>query len=516
MVSRTGSAHSGQGPGGAALRAGILTLLVLLGEAGGCGDSTKPVDTTNPAMIRDLAVAAVGDSTVTLTWTAVGDDGMTGAVASYDLRWLDTPLSDQDWVSATPFGGVPVPHAPGTRDGVVVDSLPLDRLLYFGLKAKDAAGNVSLLSNIVSARPGPPLCVVTPDSLTFGALYLGGSFDLSVTVRNRGGGTLIGQAAIDCPAFSLVTGGQPFSLLTGQSRTVTVRFQPQDENPASCRLQLGTSCGAVRCSGFGAPVVAPVMVKIEAGTFEMGSPEAEGGRSADEVPHQVTLSRPYYVAQQEVTQLEWKTAMGWVEGESGADQPAIHLTWFDALQFCNILSRRDGYSASYNLGQVEQRGNHIVRANVVWFPDSTGYRLPSEAEWEWACRAGSATAFFSGKIYEEGCEPLDASLDPVGWYCGNSSAGPRPVRQKTPNAWALYDTHGNAFEWCWDWYAAYPSTGSEPQTDPVGPELGDGRVVRGGSFDATPAQCRSAFRLYLHPDGNHADVGLRLVRNAAE
>lgn len=493
----------------------LLGLALSLIGLGGCGEGSKNTDTTNPSPISDLAVADVGDSSVTLTWTAPGDDGMDGAAGSYDLRYLDTPLTDQDWVSSTAVSGLPVPSAPGTRDRVTIRGLPLDRLLYFGLVTHDDSGNTSLLSNVVSARPGPPLCLVTRDSLTFGSVFIGSEFDLTVTVSNEGGGTLRGLASLDCVPFSLQTGGGDFTLVAGQSREITIRFTPSSEAESSCLLDLGLSCTGVSLTGRGVPAVPPVMIPIPLGNFTMGSPPGEPGRSEDEPAHSVTLTYPYEIAEAEVTQAEWLMVMGWLDGESGADRPVTHITWFDAVEFCNRLSARDGYSRPYSLAEIQREGNHITRAEVVWLPDSSGYRLPTEAEWEFACRAGTKTAFFSGEIQELTCLPLDESLDPSGWYCGNSSGSSKAIRIKAANPWGLHDVHGNAFEWCYDWYGPYDTTGTEPILNPSGPRQGESRVIRGGSFDVDPPSCRSAFRLYHRPGSVNADTGLRLARNAS-
>ena len=138
------------------------------------------------------------------------------------------------------------------------------------------------------------------------------------------------------------------------------------------------------------------------------------------------------------------------------------------------------------------------------------YRLPTEAEWEYAARAGSETAFANGIIRVLDCG-YDATLDQIGWYCGNSNRYPHdPVATKKPNAWGLYDMHGSVWEWCSDWYGPYPSGAV---TDPVGPSKGEERVLRGGGATDESQSCRSANRFSLGPDIRFDNIGFRLVRS---
>jgi len=136
------------------------------------------------------------------------------------------------------------------------------------------------------------------------------------------------------------------------------------------------------------------------------------------------------------------------------------------------------------------------------------YRLPTEAEWEYACRAGSNTAFANGGITETGCGH-DPNLDAMGWYCGNSGSKTHPVAQKKPNAWGLYDMHGNVWEWCQDWYGDYPRG---HVTDPAGPSSGSLRVNRGGGWSSNAGFCRSAFRDCYSPGFRYGYLGFRLAR----
>ena len=152
----------------------------------------------------------------------------------------------------------------------------------------------------------------------------------------------------------------------------------------------------------------------------------------------------------------------------------------------------------------EVNGTH-----VSWDQLANGYRLPTESEWEYACRAGSTTAFYNGGITRLICN-IDPNLDQIGWYCGNASAKTHEVAEKLPNAWGLYDMSGNVEEWCWDWYGVYPGT----ETDPVGPDSGAWRVKRGGSWNGSAQGCRSATRDRAGPGYSIQYLGFRPARSA--
>ena len=201
------------------------------------------------------------------------------------------------------------------------------------------------------------------------------------------------------------------------------------------------------------------MVHVNGGSFVMGSSDSEFGYSSREGPqHQVTAS-PFLIGKYPVTQAEYQEMMGVNPSEfKGANLPVEQVSWFDAVEYCNRLSLREGLTPAYTIN-----GN-----NVRWNREANGYRLPTEAEWEYACRAGTDTPFYSGSL-----------VDNAGWHSGNSGGQTRPVGEKEPNSWGLYDMHGNVLEWCWDWLGDYSG---EAQTDPQGPSAGTRRVYRGGSW----------------------------------
>lgn len=247
-------------------------------------------------------------------------------------------------------------------------------------------------------------------------------------------------------------------------------------------------------------------VRIESGTFTMGSPEDELGRRDEETQHQVTLTRDFYLAEMPVTQAQWAAEMGSSPSYHPEcdDCPVEMVSWFEAVDYCNALSARDGLTPAYAVDGESVRWNQAV----------DGYRLPTEAEWEYACRAGTASAFYNGEITILSnygiCDELDENLDEIGWYCVNTGkTHTQNVGQKLPNPWGIYDMSGNVFEWCWDWKEAYPPG---PAVDPTGPDSGVKRVKRGGSWNNHGYQCRSAFRAHTAPEDPKFTLGFRLAR----
>jgi formylglycine-generating enzyme required for sulfatase activity len=252
---------------------------------------------------------------------------------------------------------------------------------------------------------------------------------------------------------------------------------------------------------------------IPAGKFTMGSPPDEPGRNDwfvvnMETQHVVTLTKPFYMQTTEVTQAQWKAVMGSNPSEhTGCPTcPVETVSWDDAQSYITKLN---------TLGEGT-------------------YSLPTEAQWEYAARAGSTTAFYNGAITQTDCEynactfkdgDGDPNLVAIGWYCDNSLPYPgdqacevvpsplptksRMVALKSPNAWGLYDMSGNVWEWCQDWFDSYSSSAV---TDPAGPSSGLVRVIRGGCVINPPPSCRSANRWIEFPNSHKYGIGFRLVR----
>jgi len=235
-------------------------------------------------------------------------------------------------------------------------------------------------------------------------------------------------------------------------------------------------------------------VMIPAGTFLMGSPENDRDAPANEKPrHQVTISKPFWLGKYEVTQAQWEAVMGSNPYTLDRSNPYYNMPGMAA----RITRPTHPATVSWNDAQ-----DFIRQLNQT--EGSARYRLPTEAEWEYAARAGTVTAYSFGDD--------DKQLERYAWYGGNFvTGGSHPVGQKPQNPWGLHDIHGNAWEWVQDWYDPGYYARS-PASDPPGPATGTEHVVRGGSWHSTGNGWRSAFRRAYDPDYRGISIGLRLVR----
>jgi len=256
------------------------------------------------------------------------------------------------------------------------------------------------------------------------------------------------------------------------------------------------------------PSTKMAFVRIEGGEFRMGSPDHDLAAEDDEKPqHRVRIS-PFLLGVTEVTQAQYVAVMGTnpshfckdgggkdrVAGQATDRFPAEQVSWLDAVAFCNALSKRDGLKAYYDIA-----GDN-VRVPSAKAP---GYRLPTEAEWEYACRAGATTEFSFGDDPRE--------LKQYAWYGPNSSGTTHVVGQKAPNGFGLYDMHGNVWEWCWDGYdGAYYKR--SPVDNPPGASGPADRVIRGAGWDRDPRFCRSAGRVRFSPVIRSIHLGFRVAR----
>ena len=263
----------------------------------------------------------------------------------------------------------------------------------------------------------------------------------------------------------------------------------------------------IRSSSTGMPLVA-----VDAGTFAMGSPPTEPERANNETQHQVTLTKPFYLSVYEVTQSEFTRVMDFNPSTlKGSDRlPVQKVTWFDAVSFCNRLSKLEGIDAAYEMSNVRMDGLHITNAVVRWISCSSGYRLPTEAEWEFACRAGTSTPFTFGDTVT----PEQANFDGLTPYNGGPKGQfrnhPLEVDAFPANAFGLHQMSGNVFEWVWDYCDQYPTN---HQTDPTGPEHGTERVRRGGAYPSPAGHMRSAVRHGVPPSFALFHQGFRVARN---
>jgi formylglycine-generating enzyme required for sulfatase activity len=269
--------------------------------------------------------------------------------------------------------------------------------------------------------------------------------------------------------------------------------------PDNCAA--GLSCVQGAC--VAAPAIPPGYVRIEPGVFTMGSPAGELGRGADEVQHQVTITRAFLMKTTEVTQAEWQAVMENNPSQfaaCGGSCPVEQVSWNDAVDYVNRLSDAAGLARCYDANRAF--------AGL----ECLGYRLPTEAEWEYAARAGTQTAYNTGVNTQTGCVN-DPNLDLAGWYCGNANNTTHPVGQKRANEWGLLDMHGNVWEWVQDWYGGYQGGAV---SDPIGPPIGDGqvgRIGRGGSWGIVAQLARAAQRGWNHPGHRDGYIGLRPVRS---
>jgi formylglycine-generating enzyme required for sulfatase activity len=257
-----------------------------------------------------------------------------------------------------------------------------------------------------------------------------------------------------------------------------------------CSLITGGGIGSSETPGESVIVMLPGEVEMEfcripAGSFQMGSPENEEGRERGEGPQRrVTISNPFLMGKFEITHAQWKAVTGKIRNYAGFDgsnydAPMQTTSWNECKAFVDKVN-----------------GLGIGR-----------FRLPTEAEWEYACRAGTTTRYFWG-------EDSDLTgIDQYAWYDENSNGEAHDAGEKKPNPWGLYDMAGNVYEWCQDWYGPYPS---EAETDPKGPATGSAKVFRGGEWFNPAENCRSAFRGSFGPSEGLYFGGLRLVMEISE
>ena len=277
----------------------------------------------------------------------------------------------------------------------------------------------------------------------------------------------------------------------GRARSArTVTEKPKQEKRSRAKGS-GKDFGSAGIPGkpFTIPSCGMKLNWIAPGGFVMGSPPGEAGRSDDEGPQtEVRISRGFWLGIFLVTQEEWKAVAEDASGLNaepsyfrGARLPVEQVSWND----CEVWLREL---------------NAIEEGQLPW---NFEYRLPTEGEWEFACRAGTTTRFH--------CGDSDHPLTDYAWYSGNSRSQTHPVGEKKPNGWGLYDLHGNVWEWCHDWYGPLNGGRGGTVTDPTGPIFGTKRVMRGGSFGVAAARCRSAYRVWNEPRYRDYTLGFRVA-----
>jgi formylglycine-generating enzyme len=239
-----------------------------------------------------------------------------------------------------------------------------------------------------------------------------------------------------------------------------------ESNQASAETPPAKTDSSAEGKAFAIADLSMEMLWVKPGTFEMGSPSSEKDRDDDETPHVVTLTQGFYLGKHEVTQSQWEKVMGSKPSKyKGADRPVEKVSWLDVTSFCNKLTASERTAGRLPAGMT--------------------YQLPTEAQWEYACRAGTKTSFSFG--------------DSLTSRQANISGGPgetTAVGKYPANGWGFHDMHGNVWEWCADRYGIYPTVAA---TDPVGPADGSDRVTRGGSWDGSADLARSALRFRFEP-----------------
>jgi formylglycine-generating enzyme required for sulfatase activity len=343
--------------------------------------------------------------------------------------------------------------------------------------------------------------------------------ETSLQLRLHSGDSLIGQLSRD---LQLLTVGSPrpavissaelrsFSRLQGNRDDVKavlmdgriVEGQPAFDTVevqlnAGPALELNriflesiSRIGRVESAARPIPVERPGMVWIAPGEFTMGTPPEEIGRDPDEGPlTRVELLHGFWIDRHEVTQAEYQAVMQTNPSSTvGTNLPVDKVSWFDAMNYCRRLN--------------------VLEENAGRLPDGFGYRLPTEAEWEFACRAGTTTRFSHGD------DPNDSELNDFAWYTRNSESAAHPVGTRRANAWGIYDMHGNVWEWCLDrWEGALP--GGTITNQPAASK-GNLRVARGGSWLYEAKACRSANRDDYSPWNRCSDLGFRVVLASLE
>lgn len=458
-------------------------------------------DVTAPGAVAAVAATPFGAGAVRLQWLDSGDDRWEGRAEATEVRYAAAPIGDEAaWAAATPVPGVAAPGEPGAPATLVVGGLAAGTDWHFAVRLRDDAGNLSALSADAWAAAGEGILLLdprldrragTPATLfTWTVSYV---FAEAPTVH---------EVVIDGVA-------QAMTPLASSGGTTEYRYQttlPAGEHTWHLRFAVADPGVAVAQT---APAAGPTVGRH---VLTMGSPPGEAGRDADEWQHTVVLSDSLIWRDLEVTQDEYAArGLGSPSRFAGGALPVETVTWLQAIAWCNAQSVAEGLTPAYQ----------VAGSEVAWDRAADGWRLPTEAEWEWLARAGTTTAFVAGDLTARVCN-VDPALAPAAWYCGSFTGGEVPGTRagglKAANPWGLSDLAGNVAEWCWDWYGDYrllDPDGDGVVLDPAGPPTGTQRVVRGGSWYGGSEDCRGAARAARYPDSADDTVGFRAVRTVS-
>jgi len=473
----------------------------------GCTGEVAAEGEASSDMSFDLQVSVGANSATTFHATATDAAGNTSSCSQSSVTCVH-----DDLVPAVVLTGTD-PPSPGSSVSPRVEG------------TTEPGAEVSLYT--VAGCTGP--------AASSGAADASGAFSLAVTVSQLSTTAFYGRA-VDAAGNM------------GSCTTVSLEYVHDFCGSGVCVVGETASSCAADCLQGGYAYVHP-------GQLTMGSPKGEPGRSPDEGPQRaVRITRGFWLKVTEVTHGEWDALLPEMGGtvnpsyfsSCGAQCPVERVNWWEALAFCNALSRTEGLAECYTLTgcNANKPGQDMECTGVTVNATSQnpllcqGYRLPTEAEWEHAARAGTTTALYNGPITNTGRSPLDPKVDSIGWYGGNSSAGyagafdcdewfsgaskcgPQPVGRKSANDLGLRDMSGNVWEWAWEWYDSghyqdrVDALGGATDVDPLGASSGTMRAIRGGSWYFQALYCRSAFRGDVAPGERGIDLGLRPARTA--
>jgi len=486
------------------------TFTVTATNAVGTSTASAASNSVTPASVPDaptIGTATRGNAQASVTFTAPASDGGSG-ITGY------TATSSPGGITGTCTAS---PCTVSTLTNGIAYIFTMTATNTVGISVSSAASN----SVTPATVPGAPTIGTATRgnaqaSVTFTAPAItGGSAITGYTITSSSGGFTATSVASPLVITGLTNG-------TAYSFTVTATND------------VGTSAPSAASNSV-TPTLPPPPAGyslIPAGSFTMGSPTGEIGRDTDETQHIVTLTRAFYMKTTEVTQGEWKALAGGTNpacfqsttgtscttSNANDNGPVEWVDWFSVIAFTNALSVSQGLAECYTLtGCADPTngwhdGEHADCTGATFVGlDCTGYRLPTESEWEYAARAETTTATYAGNLSGTitGCTTLQAALDGIAWWCRNSGNRTNLVAQMTANAWGLYDMLGNVWEWTWTWYETYPGA----ETDPIGPATGDFRVSRGGGWYFDPRYVRAAYRGGSGPTSRNDVVGFRPSRS---
>ena len=458
--------------------------------------------TNNYSLYSNTATATLAfDSPSGLTLLSVTDTAIT-------LRWTDNSTFETGFLIERSTDGVSFALVDSVDANVTTKSVAgvyqIGTTYSFRIRAKSAK-NYSGYSNITTATitfPAPSNLLVTSISATSANLQWtdNSTFETGFIIERSTDG--VSFAVVDNVGANVTTKSVA-GVYVGNT-TYSFRVRAQSAYNVSAYSNIAAGSFFIRDAS---------MVNVSGGTYQMGSNDANGGASP---LHSVTLGS-FYMDKTEITFEKWTDVLNWgfahgytdlPDGTNGyegtTNHPVINVNWYDVLKWCNARSEKDGLTPIYyttnTLSTIYKTGQVDLEADAVKWT-ANGYRLPTEAEWEFAAQGGTKS---HGYIYSG-----SNTTDDVAWYRSNSGYNTHAVSTRGANELGIYDMSGNAWEWCWDWYGAYLSAG---QTDPKGPTTGSDRVLRGGSFADVSSQCRVVSRLQNEPFDVGFAFGFRCVQ----